>query len=118
MYGYERALQTLFTDRCSVFVRQSARRGDGVSVFTETCILAALPCRISYDTYPAAKQNNRTAHTTGGAVLFFPAGTQIPAGSSFEIERDGRIIRLKASGLAKYYPGHVEITAKPAETEA
>ncbi|MBQ6019869.1 MAG: hypothetical protein IJL26_06780 [Clostridia bacterium] len=118
MFGYEKAVQSLFTDRCNIYSRERFRRADGVCDFRETCVLAAVPCRISYDTYPAAKQNNRTAHLTGGAVVFLPAGTEVAPGSAFEIERDGRILRMKAAGLAKHYPGHVEITVKPAETEA
>lgn len=118
MFGYENAVRVLFTDRCSVFVREKTLRDDGVTVFSERCLASDLPCRLSYDTYPAAKQNNRTAHTTGGAVLFLPSGTLVPPGSSFEAERDGRTVRLKASGIPKLYPGHMEITVKPAETEA
>ena len=118
MWGYDRAIRTLFTDTCNIFSYEPSRRADGVTVFSETAALAGVPCRISYDTYPAAKQNNRTAHVTGGAVVFLPAGTEVAPGSVFEVERDGHVIRLKASGLAKLYPGHVEITVKPAETEA
>ncbi|MBQ6163698.1 MAG: hypothetical protein IK118_05290 [Clostridia bacterium] len=118
MYGSDRAIRVLFTDTCNIFAREKSRREDGVTVFDDACVLAGVPCRLSYDTYPAAKQNNRTAHVTGGAVVFLPAGIEVAPGSVFELARDGKIIRLKASGIAKYYPGHVEITVKPAETEA
>ncbi len=118
MFGYEKALRILFTDSCNVYIRAKDRREDGVCVFLREQILAGVPCRVSYDTVPASKQNNRTAHTTGTAVLFLPAGIDVPAGSFVEIERDGRVIRLKASGLPKFYPGHTEITLKPADTEA
>lgn len=118
MFGYERALRMLFTDRCDIYERRSSVREDGVTVFTEELVRSGVPCRISYDTYPSAKQNDRTAHTTGSAVLFLPVGTDVAAGSIVTVTRDGREIPMKASGLPKVYPGHLEITVRPAQTEA
>ncbi|MBR1810256.1 MAG: hypothetical protein IJ766_01230 [Clostridia bacterium] len=117
-FGAGNVIRRLFTDRCTVEVLQPTLRADGATEFTPQAVYTDLPCRISYDTVPHAKQNDKTAHIPGEMILFLPPNADVPPGSTVTVIRDGRQIALKATGAPKRYPTHLQIAAQPAETEA
>lgn len=113
--AHKRALRTLWTDRCTVFVREGVRDAKtGVTNFTERKALEDVPCRLSYKLtsralMPAGK--GQAAALEQSVRLFLDRDAVIPPGARLEIYRCGGAEPLcfGRTGLPGLYADHQEL---------
>ena len=117
------ALARLWTDRCSIFVREGFENPEtGRTAFRERPLWEDLPCRVSYTgVFPvtgnlsAGRQRvkNSLLHLGGAPVrgsvkLFIGPDREIPPGSRVVVTRQGRETAYHLSGAPAVYASHTE----------
>ena len=115
--SHKRALRALWTDRCTVFVREGSRDDKtGVTVFSERKALEGVPCRLSYKLTSRALMpagEGQAAALEQSVRLFLDRDTVIPPGARLEIYRGGddkaAPLVFGRSGLPGLYTDHQEL---------
>jgi len=109
------ALRRLWTDRCDVFVRESARDPvTGRNVFTERRLHADLPCRVSFrirfETVSGVRDVGGAAVSAGQTVkLFLAPEIAVPAGSKIIVRRGAHEMVFARTGIPALFEVHQEI---------
>ena len=109
------ALRRLWTDRCDVFVRESAVNPEnGRNVATERRIHADLPCRmsfrLSFETVRGVRDVGDAAVSAGQAVkLFLAPEIVVPAGSKIVVRRGIHETVFARTGIPAVFEGHQEV---------
>jgi len=108
-------LARLWTDRCDVYVRESAvDKETGRKVFSERKIYADLPCRLShrlsFETVNTVRDAGDFATVAGQAVkLFMAPDIELPAGSRIVLRRMGEEVVFVRSGVPAVFEAHQEV---------
>lgn len=103
------ALRTLWTDRCTLIVREEVTDPDAhLTGFRETVRFEDEPCRLSFGALaPAAGE---PLAVVGQVVkLFLDPALDIPPGSKLAVTHRGRTEDYAQSGKAAIYSAHQEI---------
>ena len=104
-----KALERLWTDRCTVIVRDAqADAQTHVTGFTERVLFQEEPCRLSFEKTAASGQE-AAAGVTQGAKLFLDWRLEIPAGSKILVQRQGKTLAFARSGVPAVFSGHQEV---------
>ena len=107
------ALERLWTDRCTVFVRQAVTDPlTHLTDFEETPLVEDAPCKLSFETLNAAGAGE-AASVTQSVKLFLSAEAEIPAGCKIAVTRNGQTMTYSRSGLAGMFHSHQEILLEP-----
>lgn len=107
------ALKKLWTDRCTVTVRQERQNPiNKQTEFVDVIVLADEPCRVSFERIPATSPDNGTVIVSQAVKLFLRPDVDIPPGSTFVVARQGRTETYVSSGQPAIYPSHQEIALK------
>lgn len=107
------ALKRLWTDQCTITIRQEQEKPDNKQTeFIDAILLADEPCRVSFESIPATSPDNGTAIVSQAVKLFLRSDVDIPPGSTIAITRRGRTENYVRSGQPAIYPSHQEITLK------
>lgn len=109
--GLRKALEQLWTDRCTVYVLEKARNPESkLTEFEEVAVLEDIPCRLSFSQLSAAS-GDAFATTSQTVKLFLAPETEIPPGSKLSVRRPGRMEPLlySQSGEPSRYASHQEI---------
>lgn len=111
-----RALERLWTDKCTVIVKQSKTdETTKLTDFTEEILYEDIPCKLSFSTL-AAVNGDETAAVVQNIKLFLGNEYNIPAGSKITVTRkDGNVLHYKRSGLPGIFSVHQEITLETFE---
>ena len=107
-------LHSLWTDRCSVTVRQkSLDDSTGCTVFSENEICSDIPCRISFrlsfETVSGVKDASGATSVAQSVKLFCAPDVDIPPGSRITVTRGGRVFQFARSGAPAVYSAHQEV---------
>ena len=108
-------LARFWTDRCDVYVRESAVDAEtGRTVFSQRKLHGDVPCKISYkisfETVGAVRDVGAAATSAGQAVkLFLAPEISIPAGSKIVVRRRGEEMVFARSGMPAVFEGHQEV---------
>ena len=109
------ALRRLWTDRCDIFVQESAIDPEtGRSVFAERKIHADLPCRVSFrlsfETVSGVRDVGDAAVAAAQAVkLFLQPDIVVPAGSKIVVRRGVHEMAYARTGRPAVFEGHQEV---------
>lgn len=115
----QKALKKLWTDRCTVTVRQERQNPiNKQTEFVDVIVLADEPCRVSFERIPATSPDNGTAIVSQAVKLFLRSDLDFPPGSTIAVTRQGRTETYVSSGQPAIYPGHQEIALKLKEERA
>ena len=107
------ALKKLWTDRCTVTIRQERKNPiNKQTEFANVTFLEYEPCRISFESISATSPDNGTAIVSQAVKLFLRPDVDIPPGSTFVVARQGRTETYVSSGQPAIYPAHQEISLK------
>lgn len=107
------ALKRLWTDQCTITIRQERKNQiNKQTEFIDAILLADEPCRVSFESIPATSPDNGTAIVSQAVKLFLRSDVDIPPGSTIAITRRGRTENYVRSGQPAIYPSHQEITLK------
>ncbi len=103
------ALRTLWTDRCTLTVREEAIDPDTrLTEFREAVRFEDGPCRLSFGALaPAAGEPLSVAAQV--VKLFLDPALEIPPGSKLTVTHRGRTEDYAQSGKAAIYSAHQEI---------
>lgn len=107
--GMRKAIEKMYDDTCNVIERQKVK--DPLTKktgFTETTVLLAEPCRLSYKSVPATGEGD-TATVSQEIKLFLSPDVEIKAGSKIEVTHKGVTTAYKRSSKAAVYETHQEI---------
>ena len=114
----QKALMRLWKDRCTVYLQHGAADPDtGLTAFEEQLLYEALPCKLSFETLPAAGAGS-TAQVSQAVKLLLSAEYDIPAGSRIEVARGGRMFCYRRSGEPGIFTDHQEIPLELAKERA
>ena len=109
MMRQKKALERLWTGRCDVFVREdTVNTANGRNEPEEVLKLADVACRISFQSTPAAGQEN-VARLQQTVRLFLAKDAEIPPGSKIVVTQNGAIGVYVRSGEPAVYNYHQEI---------
>ena len=109
------ALRRLWTDRCDIYVRESAiDPGTGRTVFTERQVYADLPCRmsfrLSFETVGGVRDVGDAAVAAGQTVkLFLQPDIVVPAGSKITVRRGIHETAYTRTGRPAVFGMHQEV---------
>ena len=108
--AYQKALQRLWTGRCSVFVRKTIVNPDnGCDEPYEEQVLEDVPCRLSFSSAPAISETYEAAGVQQTIKLFLAGDVEIPAGSKIRVTQNGHTADYTRSGEPARYSSHQEI---------
>lgn len=102
-----RALKRLWTDRCTVMVRESERGAAAEEFFRDVTLIEDEPCRLSHKRSDTVSSG--LPQVNQSAVIFMSPETVVPEGSWIYVTRNGRTEVYKRSGTPAVYSGHQEI---------
>lgn len=107
------ALKRLWTDQCTITIRQERKNQiNKQTEFIDAILLADEPCRVSFESIPATSPDNGTAIVSQAVKLFLRSDLDIPPGSTIVVTRQGRTETYVSSGKPAIYPSHREIALK------
>jgi len=110
MVAHKKALQTLWTDTCSIYtysktLNELTKRTE----FSETLLYSNIPCKLSFDSL--ATTNSSGDHVdskTQNVILFTDNLIVIPVGSKVVVTREQNIFAYKVVGLGMFH-NHQEV---------
>lgn len=109
---YTRYMHSLWTDRCTIYVRRKAVDGSShLTDFSETVLFEDEPCRLSFSSISAA-DGSPVAATAQSVKLFISSELDIPAGCKIVVRRADRELVFEGSGVPAIYSAHQEIPLK------
>ncbi|MBE6723269.1 MAG: hypothetical protein E7572_12500 [Ruminococcaceae bacterium] len=104
------ALGTLYTGKCDVIEHRPVKDGH-ITRSEEITVLTDQPCRLSFDSIPAADNaDGGGAALTQVTKLFLPPGVSIRPGSKITVTQNGQTTAYSQSGQPAVYESHIEIT--------
>lgn len=116
---HQKALEWLWRDSCSVYVRAEYTDPDtNVTGFREVPLLEDLPCKLSFETSRhranecADVDENHAAALSQVVKLFLAPDVEIPAGCKIVVRRfrqPDRALAFARSGVAALFDRHQEI---------
>ena len=104
------ALESLYKGRCDIISQQEVF--DPVTKqtsFESVTVVANQPCRLSFKTITAVKQDTGAARLTQIIKVFISPDIEVKAGSRLVITQNGKTAEYKASGEPALYGNHQEI---------
>lgn len=110
MVNREKALKSLWQDRCAVYIyKGQTDEKTKVTTHTEKLLMEDIPCKLSISNIAAAGEG--VVATVSQAVkLFLAVNLKIPPGCKIVVTRPtGHILTYKASGMPGYFTYHQEI---------
>lgn len=109
MVDTEKALRSLWEDRCTLIAREAVTDPDThLTGYREAVRFKNEPCRLSFGTLPTAAGEPLAAVGQTVKVFLDPA-LEIPPGSKLTITHKGRTEEYTQSGKAAVYSAHQEI---------
>lgn len=97
------ALKRLWTDQCTITIRQERKNQiNKQTEFIDAILLADEPCRVSFESIPATSPDNGTAIVSQAVKLFLRSDVDIPPGSTIAITPAGPNRKLCQKWTAGY----------------
>ena len=110
--AYRKALQSLWTGVCTVYVRVPSPTPDpatGRTVWAVEAVAEAVPCRLSFETLSETQDESSAAKVTQSVKLFLDPAVPLPAGSKLTVTQNGVTGEYVPSGEAAVYSTHIEV---------
>lgn len=110
--AYRKALQSLWTGVCTVYVRVPSPAPDpatGRTVWAVEAVAEAVPCRLSFETLSETQDESSAAKVTQSVKLFLDPAVPLPAGSKLTVTQNGVTSEYVQSGEAAVYSNHKEV---------
>ena len=107
--AYRKALQSLWTGVCTVYVRVPSPTPDpatGRTVWAVEAVAEAVPCRLSFETLSETQDESSAAKVTQSVKLFLDPAVPLPAGSKLTVTQNGVTGEYVQSGEAAVYSNH------------
>ena len=111
MNARERAIKSLWTGHCTIFVRENAIEPDpatGITLQTEIAAVEDELCRVSFGSSSALGDQRGAPPLTQTITLFIDC--DVPPGSKVVVTQNGVTTTFGASGVPKVFTYHREIT--------
>ncbi len=105
----QRALQKLWTDRCTVIVRVKKKDEQSkLTDFVEETLFEEEPCKLSFESLSTTGEGN-VPSLGQAAKLFMSNEKEVPAGSKIIVTRQGKTFAFARSGEPGWFTWHQEI---------
>jgi hypothetical protein len=105
----QRALQKLWTDRCTVIVRVKKKDEQSkLTDFVEETLFEEEPCKLSFESLSTTGEGN-VPSLGQAAKLFMSNEKEVPAGSKIIVTRQGKTFTFARSGEPGWFTWHQEI---------
>ena len=105
----QRALQKLWTDRCTVIVRVKKKDEQSkLTDFVEETLFEEEPCKLSFESLSTTGEGN-VPSLGQGAKLFMSNEIEVRAGSKIIVTRQGKRFTFARSGEPGWFTWHQEI---------
>lgn len=108
--AYTAAVQSLWSGRCTVTVRQGVTNSaNGRTEPQDVVTDANIPCRISYERVASTAPAEEAQIVTQTVTLFIANTVDIPSGSKIAVTQNGVTADYEQSGEAAVYSFHKEV---------
>lgn len=110
--AYRKALQSLWTGVCTVYVRVPSPTPDpatGRTLWAVEAVAEAVPCRLSFETLSETQDESSATKVTQSVKLFLDPAVPLPAGSKLTVTQNGVTGEYVQSGEAAVYSNHKEV---------
>lgn len=104
-----KAIESLYTGRCSITEYKKIKKQNGSTGFQETMVIEHHPCRISFKTVTSAKEGATGSTITQVIKLFIAPEIAVKTGSKITVTQNGTTTEYKSSGKPAMYETHQEI---------
>ena len=104
-----KAHEKLYSDICSVTVREEYEKDNGATGFREIVLFENAPCRLSYKSVVATASSEAVATVKQEIKLFIAPELNIPPGCKITVERNGSATDYTRSGKSALYSSHQEV---------
>lgn len=106
----KQCLEAAYEGTCTV-IEHAQVKDETTKLKQRKKVVAAegLPCRISFETSPAAVQTETAATVSQSIRLFLAPDIAVKPGSEIIVEQNGMRAGYTASGAAAVYPTHQEV---------
>jgi len=109
VYLHRKAIEATYTDRCTVTDLTPYKRANGSTGQRKQAVWRDLPCRLSYQSVPAAGGEGNTAAITQAIKLFLSPDHPISAGAVITVTHDGVTQKYRRAGIPAVYATHQEV---------
>ena len=111
--AYRKAVQSLWTGRAAVTVREGVLDEDtGRTEPVERVTASGLPCRVSYTTVRATEPDGEAARVAQAVTVYLDPSVDIPEGSKITVTQNGVTADYERSGAPAVYTAHQEVPLK------
>jgi len=105
-----KALETLYTDTCTIIEYQEYQKPNKSIGHREVQVLENQPCMISFKTSNSTDNTESASALSQIVKVFLAPEINVKAGSKLSITRNGVTTDYKSSGEPALYDTHQEIT--------
>lgn len=111
MKGYQNVLRSLWDGVCDVYVRSrdTVDKDTGRNIATETKVVDAAPCRLSFSTIATTSESSDAALIVQTTKLFISKEVDIPEGSKIVVTQEGDTSTYRRTGKPAIYSTHQEV---------
>ena len=106
----KRALQTLWNDKCTVYVQSKIKNPENKRTeFVESVLFENQPCKLSFESLNSTSENGNVSTITQSAKLFLDNMLSVPSGSKIVVVRANNTFTFQKSGEPGVFTYHQEI---------
>lgn len=108
--AHRAAVEILYDGLCTITEYQTYTKPNKATAYHEVDVLTDQPCRLSFNTIPAAGQTGTGAALQQTVRLFIAPEINIKPGSRITVTQNGVTMAYCQSGEPAVYTSHQEIT--------
>lgn len=106
----QRAQKMLYDGKCTVYEYKKVTNSiTHETTYNAGVVYANIPCRLSFNSYPAASKSQTIDTLSQSIKLFLAADVVIKPGSKIDVTQNGITTSYKNSGQPAIYATHQEI---------
>ena len=100
-------VEQLYTGRCDIL--ETKKKEGLLNDGTVETVYRDIPCRLDFDSAPAAQRSGSAAEVVQAITLLLPPEIMVQAGSKAVVTQNGRTTAFYCSGEPAVYVSHQEI---------
>lgn len=105
---FTKAIQSIWHDTCTVYVKSPVKHGV-ITSFDDVVLYEDLPCRLSYSDSKTAQEGELVTKVGQVITLFLASDVEIPAGAKIAVTHAKTTTIYKQSSQIRVHTNHIEV---------